>query len=78
MSMSYSSHQGSSAGKWNSNSVKGDVHEGGDGAIEGRLHHDVGFNIRGGGNAIRFHGVMVSRDLLDFSGSHFLMNIFFI
>ena len=55
-----------------------DVHEGGDGAIEGRLHHDVGFNIRGGGNAIRFHGVMVSRDLLDFSGSHFLMNIFFI
>ena len=36
-----------------------DVHEGGDAAIEGRLHHDVGFNIRGGGNAISFHGVMV-------------------
>ena len=43
-----------------------DVHEGGDGASVGRLHHGVGVDIRGGGDDDwRLHGVMVSRDLLD-------------
>ena len=41
------------------------VHEGRDGANEGRLHY-VGVDIGGGGDDDwRLHGVMVSRDLLD-------------
>ena len=57
-----------------------DVHERGDGASVGRLHHGVGVYVKGEGSiGWRFHGVMVLWVMLDiwlsFQNEHFVVHL---